>query len=301
MQPPLPSLTPTWHNDIYPAIEYIAGDITHSGETIVITGAGSGLDRETALAFATAGAKQLVLMGRTVATLNETASLVSKVNDGLQVSVLAVDVTDEAAVAGAAAKIGTWNVLVHGAGSINTPVPASQADIGEYWKCYEVALCLFFTCVVRAVRETDAEFQTNVKSTILLAKYMISKASQANASFLAITAGISGFETGSGQDNRVPCPREPKHLLASIHPGMVDTKIFRTSGATPDIMPMDSPRLAAGFMLWVTKPDAKFLNGKTVWSNWDVTELKAMKESISASGKLNIGLVGWPFTTEKAA
>ncbi|KAK8135352.1 short chain dehydrogenase protein [Apiospora sp. TS-2023a] len=276
MKPPFPSLTPTWRNDIYPAIEYTAGDVTHHGETIVITGAGSGLGRETALAFATAGAKQLVLMGRTVATLNETASLASKVNDRLQVSVLDVDVTDEAAVAGAAAKIGTWNVLVHGAGYINTPVPASHADIGEYWRCYE----------------------TNVKSTILLAKYLIPKASEANSSFLTITAGGFSF--------RLRCSwflahENPNIFFASIHPGAVDTKVFRASGATPDMMPMDSPRLAAGFMLWVTKPDAKFLNGKTVWANWDVTELKAMRESISATGKLNIGLVGWPFTTEKAA
>ncbi|KAK8014315.1 hypothetical protein PG990_007611 [Apiospora arundinis] len=293
MKPLFLSLTPTWRNDIYPAIEYTAGGISHHDETIVITGAGSGLGRETALAFTTAGAKQLVLMGRTMATLNETASLVSKVNDKLQVFVLDVDVTDEAAVAGAAAKIGTWNVLVHGAGSINTPVPASHANIGEYWRCYE----------------------TNVKSTILLAKHLIPKASEANSSFLTITAGgiqfpiemlvgNSGYlvsKLALAKTTEFLAQENPSIFFASIHPGSVDTKIFRASGATPDMMPMDSPRLAAGFMLWVTKPDAKFLNGKTVWSNWDVTELKAMRESISATGKLNIGLVGWPFTTEKAA
>ena len=37
-------------------------------------------------------------------------------------------------------------------------------------------------------------------------------------------------------------------------------------------------------------------HGRTVWSNWDVTELKAMSESIF--GKLKIGLVGWPFTAQ---
>lgn len=39
MQPPFPSLTPTWHNDIYPAIGYTTEAVTHAGETIVITGA----------------------------------------------------------------------------------------------------------------------------------------------------------------------------------------------------------------------------------------------------------------------
>ncbi|KAK8071057.1 digeranylgeranylglyceryl phosphate synthase protein [Apiospora hydei] len=134
MKPPFPSLTATWRDDIHPAIEYTSGDVTHHGETIVITGVGSGLSRETAIVFATDGAKQLVLMGRAVATLNETASPASKVNDRLQASILEVDVTDGTTVAGAAAKIGIWNDLVHGAGSVNTPVPASQADTGEYGK-----------------------------------------------------------------------------------------------------------------------------------------------------------------------
>ncbi|KAK7946712.1 uncharacterized protein PG986_011033 [Apiospora aurea] len=238
MKPPFPSLTPIWRNDVYPAIEYTAGDVAHHGETIVVTGTGSGLGRETALAFATAGAKQLVLMGRTVATLNETASLAS-----------------------------------------------------EGW------------------------FQTNVKSTILLVKYLIPKASQMNASFLTITAGViqfpikmlvgnSGYlvsKLALAKTTEFLAQENPNVFFASIHPGTVDTKIFRASGSTPDMMPMDSPRLAAGFMLWLTKPDAKFLNGKTVWANWDVTELKAMRESISVTGKLNIGLTGWPFTAEKAA
>ncbi|KAK7996564.1 hypothetical protein PG989_004604 [Apiospora arundinis] len=289
MQPPFPSPTPTWHNDIYPDIEYTAGGVSHEGETVIVTGAGSGIGRETAIAFATAGVKQLVLMGRTLATLEETASLVSKARDGVQVSVLEVDVSNEAAVADAVAKISTWNVVVHGAGYITSPVPASQSNIDEYWKCYE----------------------TNVKSTILLAKYLLPKASsERNASFLTMTAGGIQFPTemlvgnsaylvsklALAKTTEFLAVENPGVFFASVHPGAVDTKIFRGSGATPDMMPMDTPKLAAGFMLWITKPEAKFLSGKTVWANWDVTELKAMKETITTTNKLNIGLAGWPFT-----
>ncbi|KAK8119870.1 NADP(+)-dependent dehydrogenase [Apiospora kogelbergensis] len=278
MQPPFPSLTPTWHNDIYPEIEYTSAGVTHKGETIIITGAGSGIGRETALAFAAAGAKQVVLIGRTSATLNETASLINKAKDGVQVTVLEVDVTDDAAVADAATKTGTWNVLVHCAGYITTPVPAGQG--------------------------------TNVKSTILLAKHLLPKASQSNASFLTMAAGGIQFPTEMLVGNsaylvsKLALSKTTEFLaaentnifFASVHPGMVDTKIFRASGATPEMVPTDTPQLPAGFMLWITKPEAKFLNGKTVWVNWDVTELKAMKESITTTNKLNIGLAGWPFT-----
>ena len=64
----------------------------------------------------------------------------------------------------------------------------------------------------------------------------------------------------------------------------------RTNGRTA--------QLAAGFILWVSTPEAKFLNGKTVWANWDIAELKSMEKVIPTSGDLTIGLAGWPFAKE---
>jgi hypothetical protein len=52
-------------------------------------------------------------------------------------------------------------------------------------------------------------------------------------------------------------------------------------------------QLPAGFGMWATKPEAKFLSGKTVFANWDVEELKGMKDEV-ANG-LTFGLQGWPF------
>lgn len=46
-------------------------------------------------------------------------------------------------------------------------------------------------------------------------------------------------------------------------------------------------------MVWVASPEAEFLNGKLVWANWDVEELKASKEKIMAGPALTIGLNGW--------
>ena len=38
-QPPYPSLTPTWHNDTYPAIDPLSPELRQTGKTVVITGA----------------------------------------------------------------------------------------------------------------------------------------------------------------------------------------------------------------------------------------------------------------------
>ncbi len=53
--------------------------------------------------------------------------------------------------------------------------------------------------------------------------------------------------------------------------------------------------LPASFYGFLASPEARFLNRKFVWCNWDVDELKAQAKEIEARTKFNIGLVGWPF------
>jgi hypothetical protein len=53
--------------------------------------------------------------------------------------------------------------------------------------------------------------------------------------------------------------------------------------------------LPADFVVWAASPEAKFLKGKFVWSNWDVEEMKSRAEEIAGGNLLEIGLNGWPF------
>jgi hypothetical protein len=50
--------------------------------------------------------------------------------------------------------------------------------------------------------------------------------------------------------------------------------------------------LAASFMVWVSSPEAAFLKGKFVWSNWDVDELISKKEELLSTSALTLGLIG---------
>jgi hypothetical protein len=51
--------------------------------------------------------------------------------------------------------------------------------------------------------------------------------------------------------------------------------------------------LPGDFTVWAVSPEARFLNGKFVWANWDVEELKAMAKEIVDSDKFSLGLPGW--------
>lgn len=66
-----------------------------TGKVAFITGAGTGIGRATALAFAREGAR-IVLTGRTESTLQETARLIEQ--DGGQALPIACDVTRGAQV-----------------------------------------------------------------------------------------------------------------------------------------------------------------------------------------------------------
>lgn len=50
--------------------------------------------------------------------------------------------------------------------------------------------------------------------------------------------------------------------------------------------------LAGNFAVWLTSPEAHFLKGKFVWTNWDEDELKQNALEIEKSPLLTLGLEG---------
>lgn len=69
--------------------------------------------------------------------------------------------------------------------------------------------------------------------------------------------------------------------------------MYAPSKAVTDVASIAA--LPAHFCVWLASPEAGFLNGKFVWSNWDVPELKARAEEIQSSPMLTTNIIGWPF------
>lgn len=111
----------------------------------------------------------------------------------------------------------------------------------------------------------------------------------------------------------------PNLSIFHTQPGVVDTDMSKESGGVDAVGFQDDGKLClnpsgeiniiadhiivslpGNFNVWLASPEARFLKGKFLWSNWDVDELKAQEKEIAA-GKLSIGLVGWPFAAENAS
>ncbi|KAJ5720410.1 uncharacterized protein N7483_008344 [Penicillium malachiteum] len=282
MNPPFPSLTSVWHNAPYPAISPQRPELSAARKTVIITGAGSGIGQATAVAFSKAGAANIVLIGRTEATLRTTQQQL-KCNSSIHVA----NVTDEAAMADIAAKTGTWDIMILAAGYIAPKTEIRNASVNEWWQ----------------------NFETNVKGTMIASKVFLPTANPARSAVVALTAivvfptarlvGNSGYISSKLTIVKLMeflAAENPNVFAAAMHPGMVETEIFRRSGADPTKVPIDSVDLPAEFLIWLTSPEAEFLKGRYVMANWDVDELKAKADQIKSGLLLTSGINGWPFT-----
>ncbi|KAK1564128.1 short chain dehydrogenase [Colletotrichum navitas] len=286
MQPPLPSVTPTWRNDTYDAISPSRPELSAAGKTIIVVGAGSGIGRETALAFASAGAARVILLGRTEAAVAQTAA---SLPTSVQADVHAVDITNEDALTKVAAAVGQWDVLVLTAGYVSSPAPVAASASDEWWQ----------------------SFETNTKGTYLVTKAFLPTANPSHAAVVALTTGttalpavalpgLSAYMASKLAQTKIIeflAAENPNLFAATLHPGMVETDIFKKSGAKAEALPMDKVQLPAHFTVWLTSPEAAFLSGRTVWANWDVEELKKSAGAIQSGQLLTSGINGWPYTS----
>lgn len=140
MIPPYPSLTAEWHNDTYDAISPSNPAVSAKERTVVITGAGAGIGREIAKAYAEAGAAHVAVLGRTQKTLDETKSIINQQSPDTQVTTHIADVADEEAVQKAATELKGWDVLILNAGVTARPTPIAEAKLADWWRVFEVCL-----------------------------------------------------------------------------------------------------------------------------------------------------------------
>ncbi|KAL8748535.1 MAG: hypothetical protein Q9184_007230, partial [Pyrenodesmia sp. 2 TL-2023] len=146
MKSPFPSLTAEWHNDTYDAISPTNPTVSANWKTVVITGGGVGIGRETAKAYAEAGAAHVAVLGRTQKTLDETKSIINDQSPDTKVTTHLADVADEDAVGKAAVELKGWDILILNAGILAYPAPITQTTLADWWRVHEVCPSFLLAC-----------------------------------------------------------------------------------------------------------------------------------------------------------
>ncbi|KAI3391435.1 hypothetical protein diail_7359 [Diaporthe ilicicola] len=287
--------TSAYHTKSYPSISPTRPEVSAAGKTIFISGGGRGIGKGIVEAFAIAGAAHIVILGRSSATLKNVATSIGTTYPSTKVSAVSGDVSREEDVARAFAEAkkaspGGVDVVVANAGHLPSPGPIAAAGEGgsgvtkDWWTAWEV----------------------NVKGVFLLARQFLASARGPGAVFVNVSAlaahvnpphpglsGYSGSKIGAARVVETLQLENPGFRFHNVHPGAVESDMLTKSGLMTTDVPVDEPNLAGNFLTWLVSAEGEFLKGKYLWVNWDVDELKARKEELSAPNKLVTGLVGW--------
>lgn len=257
-----------------------------------------------------------MLIGRTEATLRSTASLV---DPSTRVSIHAASVTDAAAMRAIASAVGPWDILILNAAAPLSPSSLLHADVDVWWAQYEVSVKSVVVCAQAFVPHARAGGPAPPAIYGITSGALVLPPSQ--------MPGFSAYMSAKMAQVKVLewLKEENQGLfVVAVHPGVVaGTGVFESSGAREEDLPLDTGmfvclfvlgggggiatcwgcgltrglavELPAHFLVWLSQPKTRFLNGKLVWVHWDVEELEAMKGRIEGSRVMTIGYEGWPF------
>jgi NAD(P)-dependent dehydrogenase (short-subunit alcohol dehydrogenase family) len=262
-RPIRPSFIESIHHDIYDAIDprTTLANKAH-GKTILITGAGRGIGRSIAIAFAHAGADRLILTARTATQLDAVANEIKGVSNEVEVIRIPTDVTNESEVNALFSAIqGKVDILVNNAGTAESYRPLVEADTTEWWYTWEV----------------------NIKGTYLPTTYFLKKygsigtiINTSSMGSIGTTPGFSAYQSGKTAINRITDfihAEYPNVRAFAYHPGGVKTELARKVPENMQKFFIDAPELAAGYCVWLTTEQADFLRGRYSDCTWDVNEL----------------------------
>ncbi len=229
-------------------------------KTAIVTGAGSGIGRATAIGLAARGYR-LVVVGRRRDKLEETARLAGEAGGGSECVVVAADLRESTAcaavVAGAVEAFGRVDVLANVAGS--APMMQIREVTGEDWRaCVDTNLSsvVHLTAAVWPVFERQGGgVVVNVSSMSTIDPF------PGLAIYAAAKAGLNMFTRCTAQEGASIGVR-----AVAVAPGAVETPMLRGLFST-DAIPEDrtlSPEDVAGEICGCVTGQRAFKPGETI-------------------------------------
>lgn len=227
---------------------------SYSGQAVFVTGAGSGIGRATALAFAREGAL-VTAAGNDLAAVQETAQFIEQTGQNALATLC--DVTDEQSVASAVDAavhaFGPLRAAVNSAGVEQSVTPLGDTTVAEWDQIMAVDLRGTFVSMKHEIRAMDTEGGSivNISSGAGLVGI------RGQAAYAAAKHGVLGLTKSAALEYASHGIR-----INAICPGIIATPMMdRFSGGTPEgrarviaqepIGRMGTPEEIASAALWL--------------------------------------------------
>ncbi|EGU76678.1 hypothetical protein FOXB_12819 [Fusarium oxysporum f. sp. conglutinans Fo5176] len=124
-----PRPTKKYRSEPYDRISLANSGFDGTGKTVFITGGATGVGYAIANAFAKAGARRIILVSRTVRSLENAKKSLSAQYPSLECLVFAASLTDYQKITDIVQQINDIDVLVHSAVMVNEPIPVEQIPV----------------------------------------------------------------------------------------------------------------------------------------------------------------------------
>ncbi|KZV66190.1 NAD-P-binding protein [Peniophora sp. CONT] len=285
-------------HDVYPLIDpapHFAGK-TYKEKVVIITGGSTGIGATTALFYAKAGAK-IVIVARRVEKLDQCKRDIKKDVSDAQVLLVSGDISDpevgKRTVKTAVEAWGRIDVVISNHFSVSGGPMARFADkdLAAWWNTQVVS-----------VRGTLNIIHPAIPELLKTKGQVIVTTSQAAHHRIPPLADYSIAKHTLNRFVEILSLDYPELFFCAVHPGIIYTpgamEALASMKFSDDVNPLPMPEtsdtveLPAATFLWLTARNAEFLSGRYVEAPWDLNEVLAKKDEIVKDNLLVTKLAG---------
>jgi NAD(P)-dependent dehydrogenase (short-subunit alcohol dehydrogenase family) len=199
---------------------------------------------------------------------------------------------------------GRLNALINNAGLSSKWLAITDLDVDSYWSVWTVHIkgtYLMLRPFLPLLVETAKREKTHVDIVNMtsIGAHMTSPGASAYQTSKFALLRLTEFVSSEYEEHGVSC--------VAVYPGGVLTAMSKTLPAIQSSMTypscadflllltpvglIDTPDLCGGFVVWLTKGQKSWLNGRYLSASWDVDELEARKDEITERDKLKMRML----------
>jgi NADP-dependent 3-hydroxy acid dehydrogenase YdfG len=240
----------------------------------------SGLGPVLAASFARASASTIYLASRTLSRLESTTTSLSTTYPTTKFIPLATDITDISSVTNLFSSITSKiDILINNAGYLSAPANILTADLSDYWTSFTINVW-GTTVLTQKFLQHYTSFSPTTPAVVITLNTL--------AAHEVLVPNLSAYAASKSASARLvelwsqDIPASTARFI-SLHPGALKTDMGEKAGML-EVLPVSDLELPADYAVWLATEEAGWLNGRMVFSGFDVEKLKKVGERVVREG-----------------